>query len=96
MRRTHDRFRSQTSRNKRVRKLNMRFVDDFKWNLSKILEEVPDENVAAVKGAIYAKASKIGIKEAKQFIREKEDEGIFSSNVAKKLTSLLTRYSTYR
>ncbi|MFQ6087934.1 MAG: hypothetical protein ACE5K0_03415 [Candidatus Methanofastidiosia archaeon] len=89
-------FRVRRPRMRRIRKLNMRRLDDFKWELSVILREVAEENVGAIRGAIYTKASKIGVKEAKQFIREKEEEGLITSETARKLTGLLTKYSVFR
>ncbi|MGC1120917.1 MAG: hypothetical protein WBA22_07460 [Candidatus Methanofastidiosia archaeon] len=83
-------------RSKRVRKLNMRRIDDFKWSLSQILDDVDDQNVSAVKGAIYAKASKIGVREAKDFIWEKQREGVLEHDVALRLTRLLSKFSVYR
>lgn len=71
-------------------------IDDFKYDLSRILGDVDDQNASAVKGAIYAKASKIGVREAKDYIWEKQREGILEHNVALKLTKLLSRYSVYR
>jgi hypothetical protein len=88
--------RKYRKRAKRVRKLNMRRIDDFKWDLSHILDDVNDENVSAVKGAIYAKASKIGVREAKDYIWEKQREGTLERDVALKLTRLLSKYSVYR
>ncbi len=88
--------RVKKTRTKRVRKLNMRKIDDFKWDLSKILDDIDDENVSAVKGAIYAKASKIGVKEAKDYIWEKQRNGVLEREVALKLTRLLSKYSVYR
>ncbi|MBU7025083.1 MAG: hypothetical protein HXS40_13055 [Theionarchaea archaeon] len=83
-------------RSKRVRKLNMSRIDDFKWSLSQILDDVDDQNVSAVKGAIYAKASKIGVREAKDFIWEKQREGVLEHEVALRLTRLLSKFSVYR
>lgn len=83
-------------RAKKVRKLNMRRIDDFKWSLSQILDDVDDQNVSAVKGAIYAKASKIGVREAKDYIWEKQRQGVLEHEVALKLTRLLTKFSVYR
>jgi hypothetical protein len=82
--------------NKRVKKLNMRRIQDFKWDLSLILKEISDENVASIKGGIYAKASKIGVREARDFVTEKEKEGIIPEETAMKLTKLLQRYSVFR
>lgn len=88
--------RKPKRRAKRVRKLNMGRIDDFKWDLSHILDDVNDENASAVKGAIYAKASKIGVKEAKDYIWEKQREGTLEREVALRLTRLLSKYSVYR
>lgn len=71
-------------------------IDDFKWDLSHILDDMNDENTSAVKGAIYAKASKIGVREAKDYIWEKQKEGILERDVALRLTRLLSKYSVYR
>lgn len=89
-------FRKGRKRTKRIRKLNMRRLDDFKWDLSKILDDVDNQNVSAVRGAIYAKASKIGVREAKDYIWEKQREGVLEHDVALRLTKLLTKYSVYR
>ncbi len=89
-------FRKGRKRTKRIRKLNMRRLDDFKWDLSKILDDVDNQNVSAVRGAIYAKASKIGVREAKDYIWEKQREGVLEHEVALRLTRLLTKYSIYR
>ncbi|MBU7043086.1 MAG: hypothetical protein HXS47_05785 [Theionarchaea archaeon] len=95
-RRKNSRNRSYRRRSKRVRKLNMGRIDDFKWDLSHILDDMNDENSSAVKGAIYAKASKIGVREAKDYIWEKQKEGILERDIALRLTRLLSKYSVYR
>jgi hypothetical protein len=87
---------STRKRSKRVRKLNMRRIDDFKWSLSQILDDVDDQNASAVKGAVYTKASKIGVREAKDYIWEKQREGVIERDVALRLTRLLSKYSVYR
>jgi hypothetical protein len=45
---------------------------------------------------IYAKATKQSVRDAKNYINEKEEEGIIPSEIAKKLNRLLSRFSTYR
>jgi hypothetical protein len=95
-RRTRTKRKPKPRRAKKVRKLNMRKIDDFKWSLSQILDDVEDQNVSAVKGAIYAKASKIGVREAKDFIWEKQRQGVLEHEVALRLTRLLSKFSVYR
>jgi hypothetical protein len=76
--------------------LNMSRIDDFKYRLSKILDDVDDQNASAVKGAVYAKASKIGVREAKDYIWDMQREGVIERDVARRLTRLLSKYSVYR
>jgi len=83
-------------KSKRKPCLNMRHMDDFKFKLEQILNEIEVKNLAQVKGMIYAKASKQDIREAKNYIFDKEKEGVIPEETAKKLNRLLSRYSTYR
>ncbi|MBN1786505.1 MAG: hypothetical protein JW825_05935 [Candidatus Methanofastidiosa archaeon] len=92
-----DRNRGQLKKkSKRKPCLNMRQMDDFKFKLAQILQEIDEKNCAQVGGMIYAKASKQDIKEAKKYISDKEQEGVIPEETAKKLNRLLSRYSTYR
>lgn len=87
---------NKSRKSKRKPCLSMRKMDDFKFQLAQILQEIDEKNVAQVNGMIYAKASKIDIREAKTYINEKEDEGIIPPETAKKLHRLLSRFSIYR
>ncbi|MCD6126982.1 MAG: hypothetical protein J7J21_01190 [Methanomicrobia archaeon] len=84
------------SRTKRVKKLDMNRVKDFKWELDQILKELPESVKGNIKGSVYAKASKLGIKETKEFIIQKEKEGIISEEMGRKIVKLLYRYARYR
>ena len=78
------------------RKLDMRRDYEFRYLLGKILEGLPEGLVGSLKGTIYAKASNIGIREARDYILKKKEEGTIDGVTAKKLIDLLYKYSVYR
>jgi len=81
---------------KRIRKLDMRRDYEFRYLLSQLLKDVPEGIQGSLKGSIYAKASNIGIREAKDYILQKKDEGVIGEELARKLINLLYKYSVYR
>ncbi len=81
---------------KRIRKLNMRKDYEFRYLLGQLLKELPEGVQGSIKGTIYAKASNIGIREAKDYILQKKEEGVIDEKLAKKLIDLLYKYSVYR
>ncbi len=81
---------------KRKRKLNMRKDYEFRYMLGKLLSPLPEGVQGSLKGTIYAKASNLGIREAKDFILKKREEGVIDEKLAKKLIDLLYDYSVYR
>ena len=81
---------------KKTRKLDMRRNYEFRYLLGQLLSELPEGVQGALKGTIYAKAANMGIKEAKEFILRKRDEGVIDDKMAKKLIDLLYKYSVYR
>ncbi|HDN81675.1 MAG TPA: hypothetical protein ENG41_02995, partial [Methanomicrobia archaeon] len=83
-------------RTKKTKKLDMNRIKDFKWELDQILKDLPDSVKGNIKGSIYAKASKLGIKETKDFIMQKEEEGTISEEMGRKIVKLLYRYNRYR
>ncbi|MCL4347763.1 MAG: hypothetical protein M1159_01505 [Candidatus Thermoplasmatota archaeon] len=83
-------------RPKRIKKLNMRKSDEFNYMLGRIVEGLPDSIRGSIMGSVYAIASKKGIREAKDFILKKGEEGLISEDIQKKLTDLVFDYSTYR
>ncbi|MCK4247069.1 MAG: hypothetical protein KAX04_00860 [Methanomicrobia archaeon] len=83
-------------RTKKTKKLDMNRIKDFKWELDHILKDLPDSVKGNIKGSIYAKASKLGIKETKDFIMQKEEEGTISEEMGRKIVKLLYRYNRYR
>ncbi len=78
------------------RKLDMRRDYEFRYLLGKLLEGLPEGVVGSLKGTIYAKASNIGIREARDYILKKKEDGTIDEVTAKKLIDLLYKYSVYR
>ena len=76
--------------------MNMRKDYEFRYLLGQILKDLPEGVQGSMKGTIYAKAANIGIKEARDFILKKKEEGVIDEPTAKKLIDLLYKYSVYR
>ncbi|EDY35814.1 hypothetical protein ABOONEI_1013 [Aciduliprofundum boonei T469] len=64
--------------------------------LGQLLKELPEGIQGSLKGTIYAKASNYGIREARDYILKKRDEGVINESLAKRLIDLLYKYSVYR
>lgn len=81
---------------KKTRKLNMARVSDFKWDLNQVLNKLPEDKAGLIRGPLYAKASKIGVEEAKKFLKDKEEEGVIDKEMALEILRVLTKYSKFR
>ncbi len=81
---------------KRTKKLDMRRNDEFQYLLSQTVNTLPESVRGAIKGSIYSIASKRGVKEAKEFIQKKNQEGIISSDMGRELIELVFHYSKYQ
>ncbi|PYB68903.1 hypothetical protein DMB44_01550 [Thermoplasma sp. Kam2015] len=81
---------------KREKKLDMRRSEEFGYMLGKAVESLPDSVRGAIRGSIYSLASKKGVKEAKEFIGKKYQEGVIDYDTQKKLINLIYDYSKYR
>ncbi len=81
---------------KKTRKLNMRKDYEFRYMLGQALKDLPEGVQGSLKGSIYAKASNQGVREAKEYILQKKDEGVIDERMAKKLIDLVYKYSVYR
>lgn len=81
---------------KKMRKLNMRKNEEFRFLLGKYLRNLPESVRGSVIGSVYAKASKSGINEAREYIIIKKNEGIIDDITSKKLIDLIYDYSIFR
>ncbi len=78
------------------RKLDMRKDYEFRYLLGQLLKDLPEGVQGALKGSIYAKASNMGIREARDYILKKKEEGVIDEGTSRKLIDLLYKYSVYR
>ncbi len=74
----------------------MRKDYEFRYMLGQSLKRLPEGIQGAIKGSIYSKAVNMGIKEARDYILKKKDEGVIDEAMARKLIDLLYKYSVYR
>lgn len=81
---------------KKLRKLNMRKNEEFRFLLGKYLQDLPESLRGSVIGSVYAKAAKNGISEAREYIIVKKNEGIIDDVTSRRLIDLIYDYSIYR
>lgn len=77
------------------RKLDMSRNAEFRYILKEELSTLPENVRGAVFGAIYSKASKMDVKEARDYILKIKDEGLINEEKARKLIDLIFEYSKY-
>ena len=80
----------------KIKKLDMRKEEEFRFLLSKAIEPLPDSLRGAIKWSVYSIASRKGVKEAKEYIMTKKKEGAIDSQMERKLIDLVFDYSKYR
>ena len=85
--------RVQTPKKKR---LNLRRMIEFKYELSKILAPLPENITGTMKGSIIAKADKMDIDAAMDFIDQKTDDKTISEETRESLYKLLKYFCVYR
>ncbi|MEM4125777.1 MAG: hypothetical protein QXR66_03915, partial [Thermoplasmatales archaeon] len=81
---------------KKLRKLNMRKNEEFRFLLGKYLKDLPESVRGSIFGSIYAKAAKNGVVEARNYVLVKRKEGLIDEETSRKLIDLLYDYSTFR
>ncbi|MBD6955592.1 MAG: hypothetical protein ACP5G5_02920 [Thermoplasmata archaeon] len=77
------------------RKLDMSRNTEFRYLLKELLSQLPENMRGAVFGAIYSKASKKDIREARDYILKMKNEGIIDDELARRLIDLIFNYSKY-
>ena len=78
------------------RRLNLRRTIEFKFEMSKILEDLPETITGTLKGSIYAKADKMDQNVAIEFIELKVEEKVIDAETGENLARLVRKYCTYR
>lgn len=69
---------------------------EFKYELDKILDGLPETVTGTLKGSIIAKADKVDQDAAIEFINSKVEDGTFDEKMAERLNKLLHHYCFYR
>jgi len=70
----------------------------FKYDMADLLTKagVPEERRAALAATLFAKGSRGTVQDAKDFAKEKLDEGILTEPTYRSIINLLEGYSTWR
>ncbi|HOL08193.1 MAG TPA: hypothetical protein PKX44_07950 [Methanomassiliicoccaceae archaeon] len=78
--------------------LNIHRVGSFKYDLREILNASPMDKstIPTVVANIVAKASRVSIRETKDYIRDIEKQGVIDKIAADDSCALLDRYSKWR
>lgn len=99
-RRRYDRRPNRGDTLKRVRMLDMGRMNSFMFAAEDIFRQTGNketvQNYASILASIAAKASRIGIEDAQQYIKEKVVEGRLPKEAEEPLCRLLDRYSRWR
>lgn len=84
--------------NTRTTMLNLRRLGSFRYDIRDILAhtDIDEALASAVVANIIAKASRVSVAEAKDYVREVQAQGGLHKDVADDICSLLDRYSKYR
>jgi hypothetical protein len=69
---------------------------EFKYELDKILSPLPENIMGTMKGSIIAKADKMDIDAAMDFIDQKTDDGTINEETHESLYKLLKYFCVYR
>ncbi|MFO7618691.1 MAG: hypothetical protein R6W91_03430 [Thermoplasmata archaeon] len=78
------------------RRLNLRRTIEFKYELNKILDGLPENITGTLKGSIIAKADKMDQDAAMDFIESKVKDGSIDEETREKLFRLLKYFCVYR
>ena len=92
----NDRYQPRKVQSVRKRRLNLKRLTEFKWELNQIMLTLPENQRGAIKGSLIAKADKLEVNDALDFVQVKIDEGVLTRDVADKIADLLLKFSTYR
>ncbi|MDH3365439.1 MAG: hypothetical protein OEM29_05495 [Thermoplasmata archaeon] len=90
--------RRYTGSTERTSMLNLYRITPFKYDMKEIMSAYRvDEAVASsVIASVVAKASRISITSARDYVRVQQKEGLYSKDVSDEICDLLSRYTKYR
>lgn len=78
--------------------LNLRAIHSFKYYLEPILEEssMNEGFTNAFTANLITKASRVSLREAKEYVRSIADQGIFDEKTSREICDLLDRHRKFR
>ena len=78
--------------------LNTHKINPFKYDMNEALAatSMDDAKASAFLSSVIAKASRVSVKEAKEFIRSFVETGDLTKEESEKMCKLLDRYSKFR
>ena len=78
--------------------LNVRKELEFRYDLRKILEGagVDEKVIPSFIATLFSKGSRINLFEAKDYVKDKCEEGIFDKDTLERILYLLSRYRRWR
>jgi hypothetical protein len=101
--RNNKRFSGESSRRpnneqRLVKKLDLRRTNYFKYDATEVFNstEIEQKIWNPYLASIVTKASRISIKDAKDYIFKLEDEGLLAKPIASELAQLLDKYKRWR
>lgn len=91
-------YRNRDAPSTRVGMLNQRRLGEFRYDVRELfVDKKMDPDLATTfLASIIAKASRLTIREAKDFVRDQEDAEIITKEVADGICYLLDRYTKYQ
>jgi len=97
-RRAKEARRRSQAQTPRTAMLNLHRLGSFKYDLREILNASPMDKstIPTVVANIIAKASRVSVKETKDYIRDMEKQGVLDKIAADDTCSLLDRYVKWR
>lgn len=95
----HNAFNKNTRESRQREKLlNGSKANYFRYEMEDLLKQssTPPEHHNPIIQSLWAKGSRISVKEARIFLHEKAKEGILDADTERRIDQALERYSTWR
>ncbi len=95
----HNEYNRQTARSRqRARMLDAGRETFFRYDVDDVLKASPiqPERAPAIAASIVTKAVRLGVDDARVYIKEKGTEGVYDQDTQAKLLRLLDRYTILR
>ena len=94
--RRQNRGRPKKAQTPKKRRLNLRRIIEFKYEMDNILKDLPENVTGTLKGSIIAKADKIDQDAAFDFIEAKTEDGTIDEKTRDRLGRLIRDFCVYR